>query len=103
MRPDWFDEAVSAAMIKHEKTPSNVAIREVLTEVPDELKADGEVDSVVISYHLKSYRKEHKPKAFKTLVQEFMNSISNENFQSLSEESKDKAQQILVRLDDGNS
>ena len=76
MRPEWFENAVNAAMNKHEKTPSTVTIKEVLTETPDELKANGEVDSIVVSFHLKSYRKDHKPKSFKRLVKEFMDSLN---------------------------
>ena len=102
MRPDWFDKAVNAAMVKHEKTPSSVAIKEVLAEVSDELKAKEDIDSVVVSFHLKSYRKEHKPKAFKTLVKEFMDSITDGASALFSDEAKEKAQQIRLRLEDGN-
>lgn len=103
MRPEWFENAVNAAMAKHEKTPSSVAIKEILPEVPDELKANGEVDSIVVSFHLKSYRKDHKPKAFKTLVKEFMDSLNDGATALFSDEAKEKAQQIRLRLDDGNN
>lgn len=102
MRPEWFENAVNAAMNKHKKTPSSVAIKEVLAEVPDELKANGEVDSVVVSFHLKSYRKDHKPKSFKRLVKEFMDSLNDGATALFSDEAKEKAQQIQLRLEDGH-
>jgi len=73
-------------------------VKEVLEVIPDEVLEIENLDSVDVSYWLRQYRKAHKPVSLKSLIENLVNNLTEDDLKLLGEANERLVTQIKVKL-----
>jgi len=93
--PTWFEDAISKFP---DRAPSKLPVKEVLEVIPDEVLEIENLDSVDVSYWLRQYRKAHKPVSLKSLIENLVNNLTEDDLKLLGEANERLVTQIKVKL-----